>query len=175
MKIERTSNMVYILEEFARNHNIVLQWRICLWGRWWRRRRPYSPSRRCACCFARWSGPRAQSAARGASGRRSGRRRRKSGWSRRVWKWSQGETLMDGMQMRWDSWTLEPWGACDNKVWRRNSALYVPCSLLVQVARVGVRVILVDVVCVMLVLIARVELHVVFVAIFCSVFVAIFL
>ena len=28
MKIERTSNMVNILEEFARNHNIVLQWRI---------------------------------------------------------------------------------------------------------------------------------------------------
>ena len=41
--------------------------------------------------------------------------------------------------------------------------------------RVGVRVILVDVVCVMLVvLIARVEIHVVFVAISCNVFVAIF-
>ena len=52
----------------------------------------------------------------------------------------------------------------------------MPCSLVVQLARVGVRVILVDVVCVMhVVLIARVELHVVFVAIFCSVFVAIFL
>ena len=50
----------------------------------------------------------------------------------------------------------------------------MPCSLLVQVARVGVRVILVDVLCVMHVLIARVEHHVVFVAIFCSVFVAIF-
>ena len=35
----------------------------------------------------------------------------------------------------------------------------MPCSLLVQLARVGVRVILVDVVCVMLVLIARVEIH----------------
>ena len=46
---------------------------------------------------------------------------------------------------------------------------------LVHVARVGVRVILVDVICVMHVLIARVELHVVFVAIFCNVFVAIFL
>ena len=38
---------------------------------------------------------------------------------------------------------LERWGACDIKVWRRNSALYVPCSLVVQLARVGVRVILV--------------------------------
>ena len=40
-----------------------------------------------------------------------------------------------------------------------NCALYVPCSLLVQLARVGVRVILVDVVCVMLVLIARVDIR----------------
>ena len=36
----------------------------------------------------------------------------------------------------------------------------MPCSLVVQLARVGVRVILVDVVCVMLVvLIARVDIH----------------
>ena len=40
----------------------------------------------------------------------------------------------------------------------QNCALYVPCSL-VQLARVGVRVILVDVVCVMLVLIARVDIR----------------
>ena len=33
----------------------------------------------------------------------------------------------------------------------------MPCSLVVQLARVGFRVILVDVVCVMLVLIARVD------------------
>ena len=38
----------------------------------------------------------------------------------------------------------------------QNCALYVPCSLVVQLARVGVRVLVVDVVCVMLVLIARV-------------------
>ena len=48
----------------------------------------------------------------------------------------------------------------------------MPCSLVVQLARVSVRVILVDVVCVMLVvLIARVDIHAVntvFVAIFCS-------
>ena len=42
---------------------------------------------------------------------------------------------------------------------RRNCALYVPCSLVVQLARVGVRVLVVDVVCVMLVLIARVDIH----------------
>ena len=41
----------------------------------------------------------------------------------------------------------------------RNCALYVPCSLVVQLARVGVRVLVVDVVCVMLVLIARVDIH----------------
>ena len=42
----------------------------------------------------------------------------------------------------------------------QNCALYVPCSQVVQLARVGVRVILVDVVCVMLVvLIARVDIH----------------
>ena len=35
----------------------------------------------------------------------------------------------------------------------------MPCSLVVQLARVGVRVILVDVVCVMLVLIARVDIR----------------
>ena len=48
----------------------------------------------------------------------------------------------------------------------------MPCSLVVQLARVGVRVILVDVVCVMLVLIAHVDVvhavDTVFVAIFCS-------
>ena len=42
----------------------------------------------------------------------------------------------------------------------------MPCSLLVQLARVGVRVILVDVVCVMLILIARVENHVVIHAVY---------
>ena len=44
-------------------------------------------------------------------------------------------------------------------------ALHVPCSLVVQLARVGVRVIVVDVVCVivMLVLIARVVVHAVYV------------
>ena len=45
------------------------------------------------------------------------------------------------------------------------------CSQVVQLARVGVRVLVVDVVCVMLVLIARVVVHAVstvFVAIFCS-------
>ena len=41
----------------------------------------------------------------------------------------------------------------------QNCALYVLCSLVVQLARVGVRVILVGVVCVMLVLIARVVVH----------------
>ena len=42
----------------------------------------------------------------------------------------------------------------------QNCALYVPRSLVVQLARVDVRVILVDVVCVMLVvLIARVDIH----------------
>ena len=53
---------------------------------------------------------------------------------------------------------LSQWGACAIKVWRRNSALYVPYSL-VQLARVVVvRVILVDVICVMLVdLIAHVD------------------
>ena len=40
-----------------------------------------------------------------------------------------------------------------------NCALYVPCSLVVQLARVGVHVIVVDVVCVMLVLIACVNIH----------------
>ena len=48
----------------------------------------------------------------------------------------------------------------------RNCALYVPCSLVVQLARVGVRELIVDEVCVMLVLIARVVVHAV--AIFCS-------
>ena len=38
-------------------------------------------------------------------------------------------------------------------------ALNVPCSQVVQLARVGVHVIVVDVVCVMLVLIARVVVH----------------
>ena len=38
----------------------------------------------------------------------------------------------------------------------------MPCSLVVQLARVGVRVILVDVVCVMLVLIARVDIRAVY-------------
>ena len=53
----------------------------------------------------------------------------------------------------------------------RNCALYVPCSQVVQLARVGVRELVVDVVCVMLVLIARVDIRAVstvFVAIFCS-------
>ena len=77
------------------------------------------------------------------------------------------------MKMGWSETQehLEPWGAWDIKVWRRNSALYVPCSLVVQLARVDVRVILVDVVCVMLVLIARVDIRAVdtvFVAIFCN-------
>ena len=58
------------------------------------------------------------------------------------------------------------------EVYNEDYALYVPCSL-VQLARVGVRVlVLVDVVCVMLVLIARVDICAVyvqfFVAIFCS-------
>ena len=52
----------------------------------------------------------------------------------------------------------------------------MPCSLVVQLARVGVRVILVDVVCVMLVLTVRVDvvnavgtvLVVIFVVIFCN-------
>ena len=35
----------------------------------------------------------------------------------------------------------------------------MPCSQVVQLARVGVRVLVVDVVCVMLVLIARVVVH----------------
>ena len=39
----------------------------------------------------------------------------------------------------------------------------MPCSLVVQLARVSVRVILVDVVCVMLVLIARVDIRAVYV------------
>ena len=47
-------------------------------------------------------------------------------------------------------------------------ALHVPCSQVVQLARVGVRVLVVDVVCVMLVFIAHVDvvhaLHTVFVA-----------
>ena len=38
-------------------------------------------------------------------------------------------------------------------------ALYVPCSLFVQLARVGARVIVVDVVCVVLVLIAHVSIR----------------
>ena len=41
----------------------------------------------------------------------------------------------------------------------RNCALYVPCSLVVQLARVSVRELVVAVVCVMLVLIARVDIH----------------
>ena len=41
----------------------------------------------------------------------------------------------------------------------RNCALYVPCSQVVQLARVGVRELVVDVVCVMLVLIARVDIR----------------
>ena len=41
----------------------------------------------------------------------------------------------------------------------RNCALQVQCSQVVQLARVGVRVLVVDVVCVMLVLIARVDIH----------------
>ena len=41
----------------------------------------------------------------------------------------------------------------------QNCALYVPCSLVVQLARVGVRELVVDVLCVMLVLIARVVVH----------------
>ena len=48
----------------------------------------------------------------------------------------------------------------------------MPCSLVVQLARVGVRVILVDVVCVKLVLITHMDVvhavDTVFVAIFCS-------
>ena len=39
----------------------------------------------------------------------------------------------------------------------------MPCSLVVQLARVGVRVILVDVVCVMLVFIAHVDICAVYV------------
>ena len=45
----------------------------------------------------------------------------------------------------------------------QNCALYVPCSLVVQLARVGVLVLVVDVVCVMLVLIARVDIRAVYV------------
>ena len=51
----------------------------------------------------------------------------------------------------------------------QNCALYVPCSQIVQLACVGVRELVVDVVCVMLVLSARVvvqAVNTVFVAIF---------
>ena len=41
----------------------------------------------------------------------------------------------------------------------QNCALYVPCSLVVQLARVGVRELVFAVVCVMLVLIARVDIR----------------
>ena len=41
----------------------------------------------------------------------------------------------------------------------QNCALYVPCSQVVKLARVGVRELVVDVVCVMLVFIARVVVH----------------
>ena len=41
----------------------------------------------------------------------------------------------------------------------RDCTLYVPCSLVMQLARVSVRELVVDVVCVMLVLIARVVVH----------------
>ena len=47
---------------------------------------------------------------------------------------------------------------CDDE-----TARSVPCSLVVQLVRVGVRVILVDVVCVMLVLIAHVDIRAVYV------------
>ena len=54
----------------------------------------------------------------------------------------------------------------------QNCALYVPCSQVVQLARVSVRELVVVVVCVMLVLIARVVCssckYTVLVAIFCS-------
>ena len=60
-----------------------------------RRRRRYSPSRRCAGCVAWWSGCRAQCAARGAWERRRGRGRWRSGRSRKGGRWSQRETLMD--------------------------------------------------------------------------------
>ena len=50
----------------------------------------------------------------------------------------------------------------------------MPCSLVVQLARVGVRVILVDVVCVMLVLIARVDVVYAVDTVLVAIFVVIF-
>ena len=46
-----------------------------------------------------------------------------------------------------DSMNLSQWSACAIKVWQRNSALYVPCSLVLLARVVVVRVILVDVLC----------------------------
>ena len=56
------------------------------------------------------------------------------------------------------------------EVYNEDCALYVLCSQVVQLARVVVRVLVVDVVCVMLVLIARVVVHAVRYTIFVASF-----
>ena len=138
----------------------IVHYVLILWGRWGRRRRRYSPSRSCAGCVAWNSGCWGRCAAQGASGWRSGRRRRRTSRSRKGRSRGQGETLMceDGMEWRLKN-ILSQWSACDTTSRKTETARCVPCSR-VQLARVGVRVlVLVDVVCVivMLVLIAHVD------------------
>ena len=74
-------------------------------------------------------------------------------------------SLMCDDGMKWDSRT--PWAMRCMWHWHHkkdeDGALYVPCSQVVQLARVGVRVLVVDVVCVVLVLIARVDICAVYV------------
>ena len=72
----------------------------------------------------------------------------------------QGETHMDDYadEMRLKNTLSHEVRVTQTSRGARNCALYVPCSQ-VQLARVGVRVLVVDVVCVMLVLIARVVVH----------------
>ena len=97
---------------------------------------PQSPSCRGRC------------AGQGASGQKSGRRRRRTGRSRKGGRWGQrGTLIMDGM--RWRERLkddLSQWGVTHHQQdGRLNSALYVPCSQ-VQLARVVICVrVLVDV------------------------------
>ena len=134
---------------------------LLLWGRCGNRRRRYSLSRRCASCVAWWSGCRAQCAPLGAWGRRSGRGWWRTERSRNEGRWSQRETHIDDYadDMRFKNTLSHEVRVTQTSRGVTKLRALSASSQVGQLARVGVRVLVVDVVSVILVLIARVYVH----------------
>ena len=123
--------------------NVLLTWGK-LWGSGWRRRRRGSPWRSGAGYFSRSSGCWGRCAGQGTSGQRRGRRRGRTGWSRKGGRRAQRERHMCNMARRWQTqwtWANVVWLIISETWNTTNGALL--CSL-VQVVRVVIVRVIVD-------------------------------